>query len=83
LILINAKHRQRRLNSRGAGWEAKMVDRNVNRAFLRAYRNNIMRYQKLLKSHKTDFERDYIKERLSACNAAVKALSEPDRQLRD
>jgi hypothetical protein len=33
-----------------------------------------MRFQKLLKTHLTEEEHDYIKERLSACRAAVKAL---------
>jgi hypothetical protein len=48
-----------------------MVDRNV---LLSSYRSSIMRYQKLLKTHLTEEEHDYIKERLSACRAAVKAL---------
>jgi hypothetical protein len=51
-----------------------MADSDANRALLGAYRNGIMRYQKLLKTHVTEVERDYIKERLSACRAAVKAL---------
>jgi hypothetical protein len=49
-----------------------MVDRNV---LLSSYRSSIMRYQKLLKTHLTEEEHDYIKERLSACRAAVKALN--------
>ena len=49
----------------------------VNRdALLSAYRGSIMRFQKLLKTHLTDEEHDYIKERLSACRVAVKALVE-------
>jgi hypothetical protein len=48
-----------------------MVDRDT---LLRSYRNSIMRFQKLLKTHLTDDDHDYIKERLSACKAAVKAL---------
>lgn len=61
------------------GWMGpKMVDRDVKRALLSAYRNGIVRYQKLLKTHQTEVERDYVKERLSACNAAVKALSGPE-----
>jgi hypothetical protein len=51
------------------------VDRDINRALLSAYRHSITRYQKLLKTHQTEIERDYIKQRLLACNAAVKALS--------
>ena len=61
-----------------AGWETKMVDRDVKAALLSAYRKNIIRYQKLLKTNLTEVERDYIKERLFACNAAVKALGEPE-----
>jgi hypothetical protein len=33
-----------------------------------------MHFQKLLKAHPTEVERNYIKERLSACRAAIKAL---------
>jgi len=51
-----------------------MLDREANRALLNVYHNSIMRYQKLLETHLTEIERDYIKERLSACRAAVKAL---------
>jgi len=51
----------------------------VNRdALLSAYRGSIMRFQKLLKTHLTDEEHDYIKERLSACRAAVNALIESE-----
>ena len=45
---------------------------------LSAYRSSIMRFQKLLKTHLTEEEHDYIKERLSACKAAVKALIESE-----
>ena len=50
-----------------------MVDRDAG-ALLSAYCNCIRRYQKLLKTHQTEVEQDYIKERLSACNAALKAM---------
>ena len=53
------------------GVRRKMVNRNT---LLSAYRGSIMRFQKLAKTHLTDEEHDYIKERLSACRAAVKAL---------
>ena len=62
---------------RTAGWEMKMVDRDLDRALLSAYRNSVVRYRKLLETHKTEIERDYIKERLVACAAAIKALSGP------
>ncbi len=52
-----------------------MVDRDTNHTLLSTYRHSIVRYQKLLKTYVTDVERDYIKERLSACEAAVKALA--------
>ena len=48
-----------------------MVNRDT---LLSAYRSSIIRFQKLLKTHVTEEEHDYIKERLSACRAAVKAL---------
>jgi hypothetical protein len=54
-----------------------MVKRDT---LLSAYRNSIMRYQKLLKTHGTEEEHDYIKERLSACRAAVKALIESENR---
>ena len=59
----------------GYFWSArrrrKMVDRDT---LLRSYRSSIMRFQKSLKTHRTEQDHDYIKERLSACRAAVKAL---------
>jgi hypothetical protein len=51
-----------------------MVDRDAGGALLSAYRNGIIHFQKLLKTHLTEVECNYIKERLSACRAAVKAL---------
>ncbi len=51
-----------------------MADRGTDLALLIAYRNNINRYQKLLRTHLTDVERNYIKERLSAYRAAIEAL---------
>ena len=57
-----------------------MVDKDVNRALLRAYRKSIRRYQKLLKTHQTEVERDYMKQRISAYNAAIQALSKPQQE---
>ena len=48
--------------------------RDANRALLNAYRHSIQRYQNLLNTYATDVERTYIKERLSACHAAIEAL---------
>ena len=53
-----------------------MVNRDT---LLSSYRSSIIRFQKLLKTHLTEEEHDYIKERLSACRAAVKALSQTER----
>ena len=63
--MLHPPHEQRR----------SMVNRDN---LLSAYRGSIMRFQKLLKTHLTEEEHDYIKERLSACRAAVKALIETD-----
>jgi hypothetical protein len=57
------------------GGRRKMVNRDTLPS---AYRGSIMRFQKLLKTHLTDEEHDYIKQRLSACKAAVKALVESE-----
>ena len=51
-----------------------MVDRDAGGALLSAYRNGIIHFQKLLKTHLKEVECNYIKERFSACRAAVKAL---------
>ena len=48
---------------------------DVSRALLSAYRNGIRRFQRLLKTHQTDVEQSYIKERLLSCKAAVTALN--------
>ena len=53
------------------GGRRKMVDRDT---LLSSHRSSIMRFQKLLKTHLTEEDHDYIKERVSACRAAVKAL---------
>ena len=51
-----------------------MMDRDANRALASAFCNCIKHYQRLLRTHQAEVEQDYIKERLSACNAALKAL---------
>jgi len=48
---------------------------DVSRALLSAYRNGIRHFQRLLKTHQTDVEQSYIKERLLSCKAAVTALN--------
>jgi hypothetical protein len=51
-----------------------MKNGDANRTLLSAYRHSIARYQTLLKTHTSDVERNYIKARLSAYQAAVHAL---------
>src|SRR4029079_159276 len=51
-----------------------MIDENLAR--LRAHRNNVHRYRRLLATQLTDLERAYIERRLSEERAAMAALSE-------
>lgn len=51
-----------------------MIDENLAR--LRAHRNNIHRYRRLLATQLTDLERAYIERRLMQEQAAMAALSE-------
>ncbi|MCS3726881.1 hypothetical protein [Bradyrhizobium betae] len=44
-------------------------------ALLRAHRNNIGRYQRLLKTKLTEFERRFIERRLSEERCAIERLS--------
>jgi hypothetical protein len=46
----------------------------VEAALKRAHRNNIRRYNKLLATHLTDVERDYIESRLSEERTLLRAL---------
>ena len=43
-------------------------------ALSRAHRDNIRRYNKLLTTHLTDVERDYIESRLSEERAVLRSL---------
>jgi hypothetical protein len=57
-----------------------MISRNVER--LRAHRNNIRRYRRLLATRLTDLERTYIERRLNEEQASMEALLRkefPDR----
>lgn len=49
-----------------------MVDGQT--ALIHAHRNNIRRYQRLLKTHLTDVERQYIEARLSEEQAVLASL---------
>jgi hypothetical protein len=54
--------------------EMMMIDENLAR--LRAHRNNIHRYRRLLATKLTELERAYIERRLKEEHAAMAALSE-------
>jgi hypothetical protein len=51
-----------------------MIDENLAR--LRAHRNNVHRYRRLLATQLTDLERIYIERRLNEEQDAMAALSE-------
>ena len=50
-----------------------MIDENLAR--LRAHRNNVHRYRRLLATQLSDLERAYIERRLSEERASMEALS--------
>jgi hypothetical protein len=50
-----------------------MIDENLAR--LRAHRNNVHRYRRLLATRLTDLERSYIERRLAEEQSAMDALS--------
>jgi hypothetical protein len=47
-------------------------------ARLRAHRNNVLRYRKLLATYLSDLERAYIERRLSEERASMAALTKRD-----
>ena len=47
-------------------------------ARLRAHRNNVLRYRKLLATYLSDLERAYIERRLSEERASMAALTQRD-----
>jgi hypothetical protein len=51
-----------------------MIDESLAR--LRAHRNNIHRYRRLLKTQLTDLDRSYVEGRLIEEQAAMKSLSD-------
>ncbi|WP_454649729.1 hypothetical protein [Bradyrhizobium liaoningense] len=51
----------------------------VSFALSRAHSMNIQRYHRLLKTHLTDVERNYIEWRLSQEQAALAAIDRPHR----
>jgi hypothetical protein len=55
------------------------IDENLAR--LRAHRNNVHRYRRLLATHLSDLERAYIERRLSEERASMEALSQESFQL--
>ena len=50
-----------------------MIDENLAR--LRAHRNNIGRYRRLLKTNLTELERDFIERRLSEEGTALNFIA--------
>jgi hypothetical protein len=50
-----------------------MIDEQF--AMLRAHRNNIGRYQRLLKTELTEFERRFVERRLSEERSAIEKLA--------
>ena len=53
-----------------------MMDEEL--ALLRGHRNNISRYQRLLKTELTEFERRFIERRLSEERSAIEKLAVSD-----
>jgi hypothetical protein len=51
-----------------------MIEENLAR--LRAHRNNIHRYRRLLATHLSDLERAYVERRISEEQASMEALSQ-------
>ena len=51
-----------------------MIDENLAR--LRAHRNNVHRYRRLLATHLSDLERAYIERRLNEEMASMEVLSQ-------
>ncbi|MGY4497229.1 hypothetical protein ACVWYH_001156 [Bradyrhizobium sp. GM24.11] len=50
-----------------------MMDENL--ALLRAHRNNISRYHRLLKTELTEFERHFIERRLAEERSAIEKIA--------
>jgi hypothetical protein len=55
--------------------ETTLMDEQVAR--LRAHRNNISRYRRLLKTNLSDLERQFLERRLSEERSAVESLAHP------
>jgi hypothetical protein len=64
-----------------ASGELMMIDDELAR--LRAHRNNIHRYRRLLQTHLTVLERNFIERRLSEEEAALKRLASSTLTLPD
>ena len=72
-VAIN-RRRDRRLKL-GPGCQEKPIMIDENLARLRAHRNNVHRYRRLLATQLSDLERAYIERRLSEERAAIEAPS--------
>ena len=55
----------------------------MRKALIKAHRNNIARYRRLLRTHLTDLERGYLETRIEQEQDALEALQTPRRQTAD
>lgn len=70
---VHRANRPRSLGSRPDNGMTTMIDDEL--AQLRAHRNNISRYHRLLKTKLTEFERRFIERRLSEERSAIERLA--------
>jgi hypothetical protein len=59
--------------------ERKML--NAKEALMEAHRNNIRRYNNLLRTHLTDVERSYVQSRLSEEKSALQSVFEQNMRM--
>jgi len=82
------KKRQRHARQKLVGVEALYLGGSycvikIETAPTRAHRNNIRRYNRLLETHLTDVERNYVKQRLAEERAILQGLQSCARGYRD
>jgi hypothetical protein len=63
--------------SNGTQRDTMMIDEN--RAHLRARRNNVRRYRRLLQTELTELERRYIERRLNEEKSAMESMTSPQQ----
>ena len=54
---------------------------NAKEALMEAHRNNIRRYNRLLRTHLTDVERSYVQSRLSEEKSALQSVFEQNMRM--